>query len=228
MRLGRVKSAVASLAGEPGMQAKAAQIAAGALLADGLIGLENPLDGKKSRMGIFGALLVIVTGVVVIFFTSMVTASTKAYEGGSIAHGEVVSVHRMTDAEGSTTCSATARYIVGAKTYEATTNYQSSEMCDAQGTGVDVSYRPDNPSSGRLLFATDQLVMKYLPWLGWFVLVVGLATFLTRLAEIILGVWLFLWGRRTAKQHPPVSAEAAMALMQDAWTGQPTLVSPNR
>jgi hypothetical protein len=38
------------------------------LLAEGFLGLENPLDGKKSRPGIFGALLMTIIGVAFLLF----------------------------------------------------------------------------------------------------------------------------------------------------------------
>lgn len=45
--------------GQPYLRGRAMRLGGGALLADGLVGLENPLDGRRERAGIFGSLLMV-------------------------------------------------------------------------------------------------------------------------------------------------------------------------
>jgi hypothetical protein len=80
------------MSSDPYVQGRAAQIAGTALVADGLVGLENPLNAKKSRMGIFGAMVMIAVSVVMMFVLSGMVESNKPYEGGSSVVGTVVDV----------------------------------------------------------------------------------------------------------------------------------------
>jgi hypothetical protein len=211
---------------DPYIKGRAMEVAGGALVADGLIGLENPLSGKRKRAGIFGAFMLIVFGVVWVAISLGIAGSTKPYAGGETTTGTVTAINRgvSSGSNGSTSCSATVAYEVNGTRYEVGTSYSSSDLCSRSvGSTVDVSYRPDAPDAGRPLF--PQGFLKWFPPIGYFVIVVGVFTFFLRLAELSVGAWLFFKGRALAKRSTPTPFGPIFDELKGAWSGKPAAPS---
>jgi hypothetical protein len=228
-KLRRVKAVINDMADDPHVQGQAAQVAGVALLADGLVGLENPLDGKKSRAGIVGTLFLVVFGVVFIFAASAISSQAEPYEGGVLAKGKVIDVTRsvQTDSDGNknTTCRVVVEYVVNGKTNVVEAPQGSSGQCNDLGTEYDVSYMTDNPGNGKVLDYEAKSFGLIFSGTGWFVLVLGVWKFFVRLAEIVAGAWLWLWGKRRKDTNPLRSDVDWMSVLQQAWMGDAEVAS---
>jgi hypothetical protein len=228
-RFARIRALIREKSQDPHLQGRAAQIAGGALLADGLFGLENPLDGKKKRAGIFGNVLLIAGGVVFFLFGSFIAKSVTPYENGVMTTGTVTAVqsHTSTDADGkiSTSCSAEVEFSVSDKVYKVSPDFQSNTFCGLQGSAIDVSYLPENPSGARAIPPNVGWI-KSLKYIGVFVLVIAIGTTLIRLAEIIAGVWLLLYGRRRVREYPSSAPDGSLLEeLRQAWGSKSALAA---
>lgn len=216
----RLWSVVKGKAGEPYIQGRAAQVAGTALVADGLIGLENPLDGKKSRVGIVGALVFIVVGVVMLAFLPGLAESTDPYEGGSTTQGVVTRVlpsqNSNSDSSG-TSCSVEVTYEVEGMTYVVRSVYGSSGFCSAAGSTYDVSYLPSSPAGGRIISSESKIASVALRFLPWLFILVGGLTFIIRALSIAFGAYLFLWGRKRVAESVPVDTSEVERELTEAW-----------
>jgi hypothetical protein len=212
-RFARIRALIREKSHDPHLQGRAAQIAGGALLADGLIGLENPLDGKKKRAGIFGNVLLIIFGLIFFFVGSYIAKSVTPYEKGIMTTGTVTSVesHTSTDSKGrtSTSCSAQVEFSVSDKVYKVSPSFSSDTFCGMQGSPIDVSYLPENPSGARAIPSGAGWI-KSAKYIGVFILVIAIGTTLIRLTEIIAGVWLLLYGRRRVREYPSTTPEGTL------------------
>ena len=220
-RISKLKGALGTLAADPHTQGQAAQAAGVALIADGFVGLENPLDGKKSRAGIFGGVFIVVVGFVFYITSTSFMADLTAYENGEITTGVAVSTNKSTsrDSDGntSTTCSVTVRYDVDGVAYTKESSLSSSSYCNAEGREFSVSYLPERPNDGRILSKEGAFFKNIFKYAGLFVMVSGIFVVLLRLTFIVAGVWLWFWGRSHKRNNPKTSDSDWMGLLQEAW-----------
>ena len=212
-RFSRLKIALRAMADDPHSQGKAAKVAGIALIADGFIGLENPLSGGSRRKGIFGALPLLLFGGAFLFFANI--TDNTAYEDGVIAVGRVVSVQPVGDGR---SCELIVEYQAAGETLRTGSGMSSSTWCDDLGRSVDVSYRPGSPGSARVLEDGASVFVLFKVF-GWVIVASAAALLLLRLAEIIAGVGLWLWGRRQVRKHPPTPESDWMTILRQAWTG---------
>lgn len=230
IRLGRLRAVLASRSSNPYLRGRAAQLAGGALIADGLVGLENPLDGQKTRGGILSGIPFILVGVLFSWLLGGMITSVEPYPDGHIVQGTVVAVERSTstDSKGrtSTSCFARVQVVVGNESSTVTTGYGSSSQCDMEGSTVDVSVRGSDSASGRVLIPGDHTLFSVLRYGVWAVIALGVWVFLTRLASIIVGVVLFLRGRRLVSAHPAVPVDELMQDLREAWSGSALPMTP--
>lgn len=219
--LGRVRGVTEVLArhrDEPAVRARAAQVAGTALIADGLVGLENPL-GEHSRSGILGGIVMTVLGVVLLGPAATFGASFGAHPDGETVMGSVSSVGLPQGDGGS--CSMTFRYDFAGQTYERSPGWSGSGLCDlVVGDPVEVSVVASDPARGRLVTGGTGLAAIWIPRAPWLFIVLGAWTTLVRLVELVVGTWLLLWGRRTARalRGTPVD-DAIVAELKRAWAG---------
>lgn len=183
------------------------QVVGGLLVADGLVGLENPFDSKKSRPGILGAALLMVIGLVITVVGSFVitVAKTDAMVAGAVSQ---ISAPQQGSDGSAATCSYQASYVVDGKTYTARSSVSSSGACNKViGSTVDVRYLSSNPAQGVLDAGTTKM-FRWGAILGGLVLIgAGGLTFLIRAAAIFFGVKLFLRGRKMLKDNPADGTE---------------------
>lgn len=172
------------------------EAAGAALLADGLLGLENPLDGKSTRVGIVGALVGMVVGVVLIIVGFVVGSAVGAGDGDVVVSGTVIDYNTRRGSE-STTYAPVVEYTDPATglQYTASSNLSTSSR-PVIGSARDVAFAPDSPASGKVLSGASK-------WLKWGLVGVGVlaflgsaATFVIRAVSIVGGIKLMLDGRR--------------------------------
>ena len=189
--------------GNPHTAGQIRRAVGGVLVADGLVGLESPFDGKKTRPGIAGAMVSVVLGLVFIAVASFMT--TLGPDTDAETTGQVVAV------KGSETCSMRARFVVDGTTYVARSTGQSSTNCDhAPGDTVTVLYSSANPARS----TTDEPMLNIFAWVfggvGVLVAVGGLFTTVVRAASIVFGITLWRSGSRMMRENPRTADDAGV------------------
>ncbi len=212
-RFSRLKAAIHNLANDPHAQGQAAKVAGVALVADGFIGLENPLDGKRTRRGIFGTLFLVVFGGVFFASGTFVFNSTKPYDNGVIVEGRVTAVERGSE----NACSLIVEYQIGNERFTTASSSSSTTQCDDVGRTVEVSYLPDQPGSARVVESV--WFGRIFQLVGGVIILAGLTTMVVRFLEICVGAYLWFWGRRRTRQHPPTASSDWMGQLRAAWVG---------
>lgn len=178
------------------------------LLADGLVGLEDPLDNKKSRPGILGAafmLLFSIPFIAVGFFIAGGDADTDASTTGTLTY---VSEPRRSSGDSGRTCSAEATFVVDGTTYTARTSVSSSGLCDEQvGEPIKVRYNSANPAENSI-GVSQMLFGAIFGGVGALIFLIALVTFAVRAASVFFGYRLLRSGRQMMRDHPKTSDDA--------------------
>jgi|688.fasta_scaffold261175_2 hypothetical protein len=201
-RLQRLWAVVKRQSGNKYVQGRAAQIAGGALIADGIIGLENPL-GRKSRMGIVQAVMMMAVGLGWLFVFSSTSTASMPYENGEIASGVLVEVSPPDIASDSSICYGIVEYSVDGITYRVRTG--SSSICGSRNISLDVSYPLDAPGRGRVVPSAAQgALLNSFSLIPTIFFVIGATTFLVRGFTICAGIYIFLRGRKLVNSNPEV------------------------
>jgi len=219
--IGRIRNVTAVLArhrDEPAVRGRAAQVAGAALVADGLVGLENPL-GERSRAGIVGGLVLLALGLLLRVPAGALAEGLAPYPDGVVVTGTVASVG-LPSGDGSS-CAMTFRYEFDGVTHERAPGWTGSGFCDlVVGDPVDVSVVPDDAARGRLVSGGTTVAATWIPRAPWLLVALGAWTVLVRAIELAVGVWLLLWGRRTVRATAGTAAdEAIVEELKRAWSG---------
>lgn len=215
-----MKQVAASLMEDPHTRGKVEKFAGMALIADGLVGLENPLDGKKSRSGILGGVFLLVIGAAFFLAGNFVADQGKPYENGVEITGKVVQVVRGSGSS-SNTCSRVIEYRIAEETYMTGDDHlSSSSYCDDMGQDVKLSYLPNTPGSARVIDNGAKSMGVIFMAMGLGLVGVAVVGTLIKLAEIIIGVVLWVRGRRRVRNNPPTVESDWLARLQSAWSGQ--------
>ncbi len=232
-RNSQVRALLDQYGNDPYVRGRAEQVAGGLLIAEGLVGLENPLDGRRGRPGILGGAFLLIFGVIWLAITASALSMTQPYKDGLSTSGTITQVSRTTstDADGdrTTTCGVTVSYRVGEESYIASPSYSSSGLCSkTRGEEIPVSYRPANPAGGRVV--TDERWLVVFPMVGWLCVAVGGVTVLLRSVSLGFGVWLFLHGRRLAASAPAVPVHELVAEVRSTFlaTHSPAGAQPSQ
>ena len=188
--------------GQPRTLGRVYQVGGGLLVADGLVGLENPFDNKKSRPGILGAVLL---GLIGLVFTVLALFVFAVPETDSVATGSIarISAPSPPSDDGAPTCSYDAIYSVNGTTYTARSTVHSDTICHKRvGSSVQVHYLDADPGTGVLDRGTQKLFRWGALAVGLIMMAVGGVTFLIRTAAIFFGTKLFLRGRALVNANP--------------------------
>ena len=226
-KFARMKKVIASLLNDPHTRGKVEKLAGFTLVADGLVGLENPLNGKTARLGILGGLLLFLFGIPFLVLGSFVAGQGKPLENGVAVTGRVVEVTRGTGSDYDA-CSRVIEYRIKEQTYTKIERGTSSLSCNAVGQEVMLSYLPDTPGNARITDDGTQVVGTVFAGIGLFVMGSALLFTLVKLSEVALGVMLWLKGRKRMRDNPPTVESDWMTRLQNAWSGastEPTLAS---
>jgi hypothetical protein len=188
---------------DPATFAAAQQAIGGVLILDGLIGIENPFQGKK-RPGIFGSLGGVLFGLVFFFIPTFVNGISGLNKMTAVTTATVESVSRgSSGSDGSSSCSVTARYTVDGRVYEQQSSFSSSSMCGlATGSTIQINYNPDQPGSWGYDIKTLGKFLMIFQVAGLVVMLTFGATFVIRLLSIYFGWKLLQSGRALARTLP--------------------------
>lgn len=214
MRIGKIKTAANNFLNQyktdnPATYAAAQQALGGLLILDGFVGIDNPFGGKK-RSGIFGTLLAIIVGGILVFAPGLFNKFTGFKDMTATTTATVVSVTRTASGNNPNqtnqgqSCTAVAKYTVDGREYMQNSSYGSSNLCAlSEGSSVQINYNPDKPEAWGYDLKSLETVMKILPFVGAIFIVAGVITFTIRLLSIIFGWKLLKNGRALAKSLPP-------------------------
>ncbi len=230
--LNDILKAVRAESHDTNTKAAGKQAAGAAMVADGLFGLENPLDGKESRVGIGGALMLAVVGLILMaggYFIGR--AMFSADDGDVVVSGVVVDFTESTrtrDDRTSTMFSPVVEYTDPAtgETYRTGTGWSSSSR-PTIGDDVEVAFPTGNPAGGKVLSRTGNWIAWGVVGFGALLFLIGAGTFVVRLFTIGFGIKLFLDGRRQRKEagddRSVVAAlvDGAQDVLDDVSGGQP-------
>ncbi|GIG22051.1 hypothetical protein Cch01nite_27750 [Cellulomonas chitinilytica] len=174
-------------------------VAGGALLAEGLVGLDKP--GSDSRPGIFGALKGVGFGLLLaaISLGIALLSMPKDIPHAVSTSAKVIDVYTSSSTSGGRSCGIRAEYVVDGTTYQVSPGYTSSSLCSkGRGSYVDVKYDPADPGNAEV---PESLGMRLIPWgmfaLGLVITVVSAVRFVMRAAALGTGGWLLWRGLRS-------------------------------
>jgi hypothetical protein len=189
----------------PATYAAAQQAIGAVLIADGLVGIENPF-GQKKRPGIFGTIGGMVVGIVFILFSSFFGSIMGVDKMTASTQATVVSVGSMTQSSQSSSgsCSLTASYFVDGQSYTQSSPISSSSNCGlVAGQTIMINYDPTSPGTWAYGAETIGKFMKVFPIVGVVILLSSIVQFIIRLLSIIFGWKLLKNGRKNAAGLPP-------------------------
>lgn len=158
-------------------------VAGGALVVDGLVGIDTP--GRK-RGGLFGSLLAAIIGVVFVGLGFYIQHQSQPFADGTATTGQVTAVH-ITNDKGKAMYSRVVIFATGDGRQVEFTEAGSSSTPAQVGDPVNISYRAADPRSARIVGENT-----WIPWaivaVGALVAIVGTLTFLVRLVTLIAGI----------------------------------------
>ncbi len=195
--LGQARAMIAEHdATTPHTAGRVRQTIGGLLIADGLVGLENPLNGRKSRAGILGAALLLVFGVACVGLS--IWLMQRGPETDATTTGQVTAVE---DVPSRDTCPIDATFTVDGQDYEVQSSSESSGNCDrAIGSPIEVSYDSTDPRVNEIAGASR--LLYFVLAFGVLYLVLGLVLFVIRAITIVVGARLYFAGRKQAAANP--------------------------
>jgi hypothetical protein len=197
-------------AADPHTAGRVRQVVGGTLVADGLIGLENPLNARKSRPGVLGALFLLGFGG--LFVGVGLWISSSGADTDATTQGVVTDVQRQhrSGSGSSTTCRLTAEFTVDGRRYVAGSPVSSGGNCDeATGSPIEVRYDSANPAEAEVGARPLWFGMIFVV-VGALIALAGLVTFLVRAFCIVFGARLYLTGSRMVRESPPGIGETGV------------------
>ncbi|GGD13006.1 DUF2510 domain-containing protein [Nocardioides daphniae] len=215
----RAKETVAEYdASNPHTAGQVRQVVGGLLITDGLVGLENPFDGARTRPGILAHLAQLAFGLifVAVGVTLFVTTSPQ---GDTVTQGTVTRVNSHQGDDG-TTCSLEAEFWVDERPYKASTPHSSSGLCSENvGRTIDVRYEASNPANADIDDATFAWLTLIFAAAGAVVALPSLIGFAYSCAAILFGWRLVRTGRAMAAANPPTTTDTGIvAAVKDKFT----------
>ncbi|MFI6663115.1 DUF3592 domain-containing protein [Streptomyces sp. NPDC050523] len=171
-------------------------VAGGALVVDGLVGIDVP--GGRRRAGIVGSLVMLVVGLVFVGVGVMVHRQHQPYSDGLSATGTVTAVQTSRDHRGRTMYAGIVTFTAASGRKVSFTEPETSTQRPGLGTSVQVSYRKGDPQSARVIPGRD--------WMAYLIMAVGGLTalsgavvFVIRLITLIAGLRLLSGAAREAR-----------------------------
>lgn len=186
----------------PATFAAAQQAIGGLLIVDGLVGIGSPFH-KKGRSGIFGALIGIALGFLLVFGTGFFVDLFGIHDLTATTTATIESVRQPSGERGSGACTPRALYIVGGKEYVQTASSGSSSACAlTPGQVIEINYNPQNPGAWAYDLQTAKTFLKIFPVVGVIIIFMSFVTFIIRLFSILFGWKLLRSGQLLAKTLP--------------------------
>ena len=196
------------------------QVIGGVLIADGLVGLENPLDGKKTRPGL---LVNLAAAIFMSLFFGMFYSVTSSIEDQPTGAYDVATQGRVFAAEpldDPSTCGGYLTYTADGVEYEWFDIYQkgtAASCAETIGRTVDVAYQSDDPAEARIGPADPVVDQTIPPLFFWsfvgvplLLAVIAWAAVLPRVAAIVAGWLIIRSGTRMIDENPASAADEAL------------------
>ena len=196
--LGKAQGIFQSVAGQAvAHKSGLSKVAGAALIADGLVGIDNPLSGRK-RAGLFGSMAGMFIGVLFVVIGLLWLRPTVG-DNWVTTTAAATDVQVSLDSKGSQTYSATYTYSdkAGVKHTIASTMSTGSRM--SVGDTVDVAYDPNKPADASITSGLQGKAWMIFAGLGAILAVVSTLTLIMRVLTLWAGIALFLKGRKVAK-----------------------------
>lgn len=184
--------------GDPASRGAAKMTAGGLLIAEGLFGIvsdtANPFDGDKKGRGLFGSLVGMAIGGVLIFLSlTLMAPDVPADE--VVTTGTIADVETRRDSDGDTMHVAVYAYDVDDETYTLRSSMSSSAR-PTVGKQVEIGYSASAPDNARRVGGLDGNAHLIATGAGVLALLVSGVSFLISVALTGFGVKLFVDGRR--------------------------------
>ncbi|MDG4795746.1 DUF3592 domain-containing protein [Micromonospora sp. WMMD1082] len=171
--------------------------AAGAVLVtDGLIGIDLP--GGRKRAGIFGSLVLIVIGVVFVWFGLWWNSQQQPFPDGVSTTATVTEFTTSRGSEGQTMYRRTLTFTTEAGERIEIAESQQSSKRPVIGSVATVSYLPQDPGSARVVPDNPWLPYSFIA-AGALAGVFGVVIFCVRLTSLITGIYLLTTAKRQAR-----------------------------
>ena len=199
-------------AADPHTAGRVRQVVGGTLVADGLVGLENPLNGRKTRPGILGALFLLGFGG--LFVGAGLWISGSGADTDATTQGLITDVQRQfrsgSGSGSSSTCGLTAEFTVDGRRYVTSSRVSSGGNCDeTTGSSIEVRYNSANPAVAEVGARPLWFGMIFVG-VGGLIATAGLVTLAVRAFCIMLGARLYLTGSRMVKLSPPGNGDTGV------------------
>lgn len=210
--IGQAKSVLAKFeTGAPHTAGQVRMAVGSVLVADGLVGLEDPFDGKKARPAVLGALAHAAFAGIFLFAGLFVLGALDHYDATTT--GTVSWVSEPTRADDSGACTAKALFDVDGKAYTAVSDSPARAFCNLRlGTEIGVWYDTADPSKSMV----GEPVANPVAWVfvaaGAALLFGALVTLTLRVAAIVFGVMLIRSGRRMVAENPKSHGDAGLVV----------------
>ncbi|MEV8504916.1 DUF3592 domain-containing protein [Actinoplanes sp. NPDC051475] len=160
--------------------------AGGALLVDGLTGVDVP--GGRKRAGLFGSAFIVAVGVLIACVGWMWHGRHTPYPDGVAATATVTRIETFHQSE-KTMYSRVYTFQTGEGRKVHFTEPERSTNRPGLGATAVVSYRPADPEGARVVPDTDWMPYGVMA-MGGLVAVLGFGTFVVRLVSLGFGVYL--------------------------------------
>lgn len=160
-------------------------VAGGALVAEGLFGIDRPFG--RSRAGIFGSLVILLIGVVCAGAGFLWHEQHEPYPNGISTTGTVSGVQQSRSHKGKVSYSRVFTFTTSNGQKVSVTEPEASSTRPDLGVSVEVSYLKPDPGSARIIPAHDWLPYSIMA-AGVLAALIGLGTFVVRLITLIFGI----------------------------------------
>lgn len=186
------------------------------LIADALVGLENPLDGAKTRPGIWGRFVILMPilafALVWYLLAGSIGSAMDEASATEPARATVTSVTEYTSTDShnrpTTYCSLFYTYETNGATRKSSPSYSSSEFCRYQaGDTIGILYDPADPGVTKLaradFFTSFTSIFRWIPLFMFSPVILGqVVGILVDIAQIGVGIWLLRRASRDASALP--------------------------
>ena len=189
-------------------QGHAEQTVGGLLMADGLVGIQNPLDGGKSHGGLNASLICLVVGSIFLVGGLYLVhdLSDRMPENPTAVQGTVAYVSR-----GGNGCAITAFYSVNGARHQTSSSLGDQYHCSSSvGVNIEVTYNALRPEIG-VVPEPNGWVAGIVPLLGWFVFLGAIVSMIRCLTELVGGGLMRRHGRKLVNSSPAVPVDRMIA-----------------
>ena len=203
---GALKSATLDQHRSDASTQSATKEAAGAvLIAEGIVGIENPFT-SRSRGGLYSSLIGVLVGVGLFFYApivgSLLTGDADDVRVDGVVVDSIEVVTTQDDGTELTMWQPVLEYVDPAT--ESTYTYRSSNNENERprvGDTAQMAFPAENPAGAIVVESWGQWVRRGIVALGVFIVITGITTFVMRAGALVAGFHLLRNGRAERREH---------------------------